>query len=132
MLFLEDLLVRHAFHLPDADLPREPRASGVLMIPVPESGVFEGVNGVEEVRAIRGVTELHITARLHDSITAWPEGSSYLGFIFAQAETPETVEQSLREAHARLQFSIKESLPVEHAATGKLPRSLDRSGPKGC
>jgi len=77
------------------------------------------------------VTELHITARLHDSIRAWPEGSSYLGFIFALAETPETVEQSLREAHARLQFSIKESLPVEHAATGKLPPSLDRSGPKG-
>jgi biotin carboxylase len=131
MLFLEDLLVRHALHLPDADLPREPRASGVLMIPVPESGVFEGVKGVEEARAIRGVTELHITARLHDAIRAWPEGSSYLGFIFAQAETPETVEQSLREAQACLQFSIKESLPVEHAATGKLPPSLDRSGPKG-
>jgi biotin carboxylase len=123
MLFLEDLLVRHALHFPDADLPREPGASGVLMIPVPESGVFEGVNGVEEARAIPGVTELHITARLHDSIMAWPEGSSYLGFIFARAETPETVEQSLREAHARLEFSIKESLPVEHAATGKLPPS---------
>ena len=113
MFFLEDLLVRHALNLPGADLPRESSASGVLMIPVSKSGVFEGVEGVESARETPGVTELHITARVHDTITAWPEGSSYLGFIFARAKTPDTVENSLREAHSRLKFKMKELLPVK-------------------
>ncbi len=121
MLFLEDLLVRRALNLPGEDLPRESGASGVLMIPVPNSGVLESVDGAEEAREISGVTELHITARLHDAITAWPEGSSYLGFIFARADIPDAVEKSLREAHTRLHFKIKEPLPVQHAVTGKLP-----------
>jgi len=36
-----------------------------------------------------------------------PEGWQYLGFIFARAETPVTVEQALRQAHARLHFDIE-------------------------
>jgi len=32
--------------------------------------------------------------------------SSYLGFIFARAESPERVEVALREAHRRLEFVI--------------------------
>ncbi len=35
-----------------------------------------------------------------------PEGDSYLGFIFARGETPAAVEQALRDAHARLAFTI--------------------------
>ena len=57
-----------------------------MMIPVPSSGVLEGVDGVEQAAATPGVDEIEITARLHDFIAAWPEGSSYLGFIFARAE----------------------------------------------
>jgi hypothetical protein len=35
-----------------------------------------------------------------------PEGESYLGFIFAQGETPDVVEAALRSAHEQLQFTI--------------------------
>jgi hypothetical protein len=36
-----------------------------------------------------------------------PEGASYLGFIFARAPwCPALVEQALRDAHARLAFTI--------------------------
>jgi len=35
-----------------------------------------------------------------------PEGSSYMGFIFARAETPAEVETALREAHGALRFDI--------------------------
>lgn len=121
MIFLEELLVRHALGLRGADLPRERDASGVLMIPVPRSGVLEGAEGLEEARNVPGVTGVEITARLHDTITAWPDGSSYLGFIFARGEPPESVEVALREAHARLRFSITAPLPVGHPWTGKLP-----------
>ena len=87
------------------------------MIPVPRSGVLEEVAGEDEVRSVPGVTELQITARLHDYIAAWPEGSSYLGFLFARAETPEEAENALRAAHAKLQFTIAPRLAVEHPVT---------------
>jgi hypothetical protein len=64
---------------------------------------------------------VEITARPHDVITAWPEGGSYLGFIFARAENPERVERALREAYAKLNFVVSAELPVSNAATGKLP-----------
>jgi hypothetical protein len=117
---LEELLVRHALELPGWNSPREPVASGVMMIPVPKSGILEGVAGEEASRSIPGITELAITARLHDAIAAWPEGSSYLGFLFARGSTPEKVEQSLRDAHKKLSFTIAPSLPVEHPATRRM------------
>ena len=117
---LEELLLRHAMELPGWNSPRERIASGVMMIPVPKSGVLEAVSGEDVARSIQGITELTITARLHDAITAWPEGSSYLGFLFARGDTPEKVEQSLREAHEKLSFTITPRLPVEHPATRRM------------
>ena len=117
---LEELLLRHAAALTESDAPREPTASGVMMIPVPSSGVLERVEGEEEARAVPKVTNLQITARLHDYIAAWPEGSSYLGFIFARADTPQQVEEALRAAHAKLRFMLTERLPVEHPATRRM------------
>ncbi len=117
---LEELLVRHALELPGWNSPRERTASGVMMIPVPKSGVLEGVSGEEAARSIPGITEISITARLHDAIAAWPEGSSYLGFLFARGNTPDEVEQALRQAHQKLSFKITPSLPVEHPATRRM------------
>jgi len=90
------------------------------MIPVPKSGILEAISGEEAARSIPGITELTITARLHDAIAAWPDGSSYLGFLFARGDTPEKVEQSLREAHEKLSFTITPRLPVEHPVTRRM------------
>jgi hypothetical protein len=111
---LEELLLRHALEMPSADAPRETQASGVMMIPVPQSGIFGGVTGEPDATATPGVTEILITARVHDYIAAWPEGSSYLGFIFARGENPESVEIALRQAHAKLGFQIASRLEVHH------------------
>jgi biotin carboxylase len=118
---LEELLLRHALKMPGSDALRESSASGVMMIPVPQSGILESVSGVEAALATHRITELIITARLHDYIAAWPEGSSYLGFLFAKGNTAEEVEQAIREAHKKLHFSITPRLPVEHPATRRLP-----------
>lgn len=120
-IFLEELLVRHALGLEGSDLPREAQASGVMMIPVPQSGILESVEGAEEAQQVLCVEEIQITARLRDYIAAWPEGSSYLGFIFARAVLPEEVETALREAHAKLRFVFKPRLPVEHPLSHKVP-----------
>src|SRR3989441_10510125 len=99
---LEELLVRHALELPGWNSPRERIASGVMMIPVPKSGILEGVFGEDAARSIPGITELSITARLHDAIAAWPEGSSYLGFLFARESAPEKVALALRIGRAHV------------------------------
>jgi predicted ATP-grasp superfamily ATP-dependent carboligase len=117
---LEELLLRHAAEMPVGDWTREAAASGVMMIPVPGSGVLEGVEGEAAARAVPGITDLEITARLHDYIASWPEGSSYLGFLFARAETADEVEGALRAAHGELRFAIRERLAVEHPATGRV------------
>ena len=113
---LEELLVRRALDIPGWQDEREPEASGVMMIPVPHSGILEGVAGVEEAQATPGIVGLEITARLRDPLIAWPEGSSYPGFLFARADSPAAVESALRKAHACLRFEISDELPVEHPA----------------
>jgi biotin carboxylase len=111
-MFLEELLVRHAVGLPGADLERESSAAGVMMIPVPSSGVLNEVTGEGEAASVPGIEEIHITARLLDLIVAWPEGSTYLGFIFARADLPQEVEADLRQAHRKLSFRITPRLPI--------------------
>jgi D-alanine-D-alanine ligase-like ATP-grasp enzyme len=117
---LEELLLRHAVGLTGAEWPPEAAASGVMMIPVPKSGVLERVDGIDAARGVAGIPEVEITARLHDFIAAWPEGSSYLGFLFARGGNAEEVERALRAAHAELKFTIADRLAVEHPATGKM------------
>jgi biotin carboxylase len=117
---LEELVLRHAIGEDISQWDREPAASGVMMIPVPASGFLEKVTGTDEAKHVLHVTDVQITARLHDEILAWPEGSSYLGFIFAKAESPAVAEHALREAHSKLHFQIRQTLPVEHPVTGKI------------
>ncbi|MDP9340268.1 MAG: ATP-grasp domain-containing protein [Acidobacteriota bacterium] len=111
---LEELLFRHAMNEAVNNWRSEQQASSVMMIPVPSSGVLEKIEGEDAARATEGISEVVITARLHDYIEAWPEGSSYLGFLFARAETPEEAEQALRRAHAELSFKLVARLPVQH------------------
>jgi hypothetical protein len=49
-----------------------------------------------------------------------PEGASYLGFIFARGDTATVVERALRDAHARLQFTIEPELRVVQSAHGAM------------
>lgn len=120
---LEELILRHALGEPVEEAPREPEASGVMMIPIPRAGVYEGVEGVEEAAGTPGVTGLEITAKVKQKLVPLPEGASYLGFIFARAEKPEQVEAALRQAHSQLRFHISAHLPVvASAASGKAAR----------
>jgi len=109
---LEEVLLRHAIGEDVSGFARESCASGVMMIPIPRRGIFREVNGVDEARAIDGVEEVTITAKRDALLVPLPEGRSYLGFIFARADTPAAVERALREAHARLQFVIEKELTV--------------------
>lgn len=103
---LEELILRHAIGRDVEDLARVAEAAGVMMIPIPGAGKLEQVRGLEEARAVFGIEEITITAHPGKTLVPLPEGSSYLGFLFARAADPESVESALREAHARLSFEI--------------------------
>ena len=109
---LEEVLLRHALGEDVSGYVREPAASGVMMIPIPRRGIYRGVDGVEEAKAIGGIEEVRITAKPDTTLVPLPEGKSYLGFIFARAVKPCAVDRALRDAHARLRFVIDREVVV--------------------
>ncbi len=104
---LEALVIRRALGRPLPEIERGGPASGVMMIPVPARGTLGAVGGLEEARALDHIEAVNITIRPGEEVVPVPEASRYLGFIFARAETPETVEAALRAAHACLSFTIE-------------------------
>jgi biotin carboxylase len=109
---LEEVILRHALGEDVSRLRLADAASGVMMIPIPKAGVYTGVLGVNCAAAIPGIDEVIITAKEGQKLLPLPEGSSYLGFLFARGDTPEMVEDALRESHAMLHFEISDMLPV--------------------
>ena len=99
---LEEILLLHAAGLPLPNLRLEPAASGVMMIPIPGAGTLRSVEGVEDAAAVPGITEVVIELRPGEPAVPLPEGGAYLGFLFAEGESPAEVEGSLRSAHACL------------------------------
>jgi hypothetical protein len=98
---LEELVLAHATGRPLTP-ERGDGAAGVLMIPVPRAGILRRVEGVSAARAVPYIEDLSIEVREGYELVPWPEGASYLGFIFARAPTPAAAEAALREAHACL------------------------------
>jgi hypothetical protein len=94
------------------EVRREANAAGVMMIPIPARGVFRRVDGVDAARAVPGIEDVVVTARPDSILVPLPEGRSYLGFIFARHPDAQDVEAALRDAHARLRFTIERELPV--------------------
>jgi biotin carboxylase/predicted nuclease with RNAse H fold len=109
---LEELLIHLASGENVHDVRRETAASGVMMVPIPRSGIYEGVQGVEQASRTPGVEDIVITAKPGQRLVALPEGSSYLGFIFARRTSPQGVEETLRHAHEKLHFAISPTLAV--------------------
>jgi biotin carboxylase len=115
---LEEVLLRHALGESADDWRREVAASGVMMIPIPQRGIYRGVEGVDAARAVLGIDEVRITAKLDQRLVPLPEGASYLGFIFARGETSADAERALRQAHACLRFVIDPEVPMVQSPHG--------------
>jgi biotin carboxylase len=106
---LEERLLRAALGLdvsPQTATAAPAPASGVLMIPVPRSGVLRAVHGVAEARAWPGVSHVEVTAAAGEALRVLPEGDRYLGFVFAVGADAAEVEASLRGAHAALRIDL--------------------------
>ena len=103
---LEDLILSHVLGLPIETMAGEDKATGVMMIPIPQAGVLESVGGIEAARRVAGVDDVTITIPKGHEVVPLPEGNKYLGFIFARGDSPEAVEEALRDSHHCLRFQI--------------------------
>jgi formate-dependent phosphoribosylglycinamide formyltransferase (GAR transformylase) len=109
---LEEVLLQHAVGGSAARYTRSRNAAAVMMIPIPERGMYQGVDGEAAARSIPGVTDLVITAKVGQLLETLPESGSYLGFIFAEAQDPGAAEAAVRDAHRCLTFSVSRELEV--------------------
>jgi biotin carboxylase len=103
---LEEMVLAHALGRPVPGR-RDNRPSGVLMLPVPRPGVLRAVEGRAEAAATPGITALSITVPLGQRVCPLPEGDRYLGFIFAEGDTQDQVEETLSVARERLRVVIE-------------------------
>ena len=81
-------------------------AAGVMMLPTSRPGTLRRVEGVLDALNVPGVEEVSIAAGTGTELLPLPEGSAYLGYVFARGETPEFVEGALREATGLLRIVI--------------------------
>jgi biotin carboxylase len=107
---LEEVILLHALGSDVSHACAAGPASGVMMIPTPANGLYRGVAGVDRARAVPLIEDIVITASDGQHFMPPPEGSSYLGFIFARGGTPEAVEAALRRAHGALRFDFAAAL----------------------
>ena len=114
---LEEMILVHALGGDVRMAQLDATASGVMMIPIPKGGIYQGVEGVERALGVAGIEDVEITATDGQLLVPLPEGASYLGFIFARSGTPEQVEQALRRSHAELKFRIATALETFSPST---------------
>jgi biotin carboxylase len=111
-LGLEDVIIRHALGQRISDEVQGGEASAVMMIPIPQGGIYQGVRGVEAAQAVPAIESVAITAVPGQKLVALPEGASYLGFIFARAASPGEAERAVRDAHDKLKFEVHTALEL--------------------
>jgi len=78
-----------------------------MMIPIRRAGRLSAVHGLDEAEDVTGIEQVAISTHVGQKLVPLPEGTGYLGFIFAKGASAEAVEAALREAHARLDFVIE-------------------------
>jgi biotin carboxylase len=120
---LESIVIEYAMGI-NADTISLETAAGVMMMPTPRSGVLRRVEGVLNAQSVKNIKSVNLAIREGHELIALPEGASYLGFIFATAETPEAVESALRSAHDKLNIVVDPLWKIG----GNISAGLENSG----
>ncbi len=102
---LEEMILATALGTPPS-AHLQPRPSGVMMLPIPRTGTFVGMDGTSAARRAEGITEVDITVPPGTRVHSLPEGDRYLGFVFGVGDSPDQVVQRLRHAADLLQPRI--------------------------
>lgn len=109
---LEVLILRAVLGRAPVDSALARPAAGVLMLPIPGTGVLVGVEGLDEAEMVDGVDDITMTVTPGRRVAALPEGDRYLGFVFASGIDAGSVETALRRAAASITVVVDgEELP---------------------
>ncbi len=111
---LEELILESVLGLTRNIARLAPASAGVMMLPIPATGVLEGVDGIADAKALDGITAIEITAPIGERIEALPEGDRYLGFMFASTDDPAETERALRAGLDLLTVRIGQSVRPSH------------------
>ena len=114
---LEEIVLAHAMGQFSVGRTAQDGGAGVLMIPTPTAGILRRVEGLVAAERTQFIEEVCILARSGCRLIPWPEGSSYPGFIFARAPTPDLAEAALRQAHSCLNFVVAPLWDLRKAAS---------------
>lgn len=120
---LEELILRQLLRMEIPSLELTGKAAGVMMLPIPYPGRFREMRGRTEALAVPGIEELTVTVEPGDDLVPLPEGTRYLGFLFARGESPEAVVTALRHAHGRLDVVISAGEGASAESSGPPSRS---------
>jgi biotin carboxylase len=91
-------------------------SAGVLMIPITDRGILKRVEGLTEAMQTEHVCDIEIHISSGYELVPLPEGSSYLGFIFAQAPTYDQTYSALQSAYSKLRFVTRPRWQLENLA----------------
>lgn len=112
---LEELIIQ-LMCFDHVDLSARSVHAGVLMIPIRQRGILKRVEGLLQAQQVAHITSIEIHIQPGYELKPLPEGSSYLGFIFATAKSYEDTLNALRTAHSHLKFITTESWTLEPAS----------------
>lgn len=104
---LEDVVLMNAIGMDISYIKRETQAAGVMMIPPPSAGIFQEVKSKDRALQVEGIESIIISIPIGQKVEVLPKSSRYLGFIFARGESPEFVENAIREAYGELEILIQ-------------------------
>jgi hypothetical protein len=91
-------------------------SAGVLMIPITDHGILQRVEGLTVAMQTEFVRDIEIHISPGYELIPLPEGSSYLGFIFAQAPTFEQTYDALKSAYSKMRFVTRPRWELENLA----------------
>jgi biotin carboxylase len=123
---LEELILRQALNRP-VKLRAAVEGAGVMMIPIPWRGIYQGVHNLESALQVAGITGIRITAQPGEIIAPPPEGAGYLGFIFSQCASAAEAELALRLAHAWLAFDIQPEYTLQEPPSTRRGKPASRT-----
>ena len=114
---LEEIIIQGLCgHLPEAS--EQVHSAGVLMIPVTDAGILQRIEGMTEALQVPYVKDLEIHIAPGYELIPLPEGSSYLGFIFAQGPDYRLTYQALKDAYQKLRFVTRPKWTLEPLVSG--------------
>ncbi|HEY6538505.1 MAG TPA: ATP-grasp domain-containing protein [Candidatus Dormibacteraeota bacterium] len=103
---LEEIVLLNALGEDPGDLAQEAGSRGVMMLPIPRSGVLVRVPGRDLALGLPGIEGVELTIPVGGTVRPLPEGDRYLDFITASGSDQGQVIERLERAHAALGIVI--------------------------